>query len=230
MKINKSSTNHYEWGKKCEGWHLVNNTELSVIKEMMPPSTTEVEHFHKRARQFFYILKGKANFKLENKEIILLAGDGIEVPPNTIHKISNNSNDQVEFLVISQPSTKEDRVEDFENDMERMDLNGRFFIALENSKNGEVNTQTVFRYYQKDQIVWATYEGGDILFGTLSGKRIGNSLIFTYQHQNVNGDFLTGKCRSTITTENGLIHLSEKWQWTCKDFSKGKSLLKEVKI
>ena len=39
----------------------------------------------------------------------------------------------------------------------------------------------------------------------------------------------TGKCHSVPTVqENGKIELSEQWQWTSGDYSKGESLLVEV--
>ena len=46
---------------------------------------------------------------------------------------------------------------------------------------------------------------------------------------NQNMQIKTGKCHSVPTVqENGKIELSEKWQWTSGDYSKGESLLVEV--
>lgn len=109
-----------------------------------------------------------------------------------------------------------------------MNLNGKLFKAQSNSDNGEVGAGTIFHYRQKENIVWATYEGGDVLFGTLSGKREGNQLYFTYQHQNLSGEFMTGKCTSEMRLEGNKIRLYESWEWTCRDFSKGESILIEV--
>ena len=40
----------------------------------------------------------------------------------------------------------------------------------------------------------------------------------------------TGKCHSVPTiSDNGKIELSEKWEWTSGDFSKGESRLVEMK-
>ena len=49
---------HYQWGNGCDGWHLVNQPALSVIRERMPPGTAEVRHLHRNARQFFFVLSG----------------------------------------------------------------------------------------------------------------------------------------------------------------------------
>jgi len=40
-------------GCPVDGWHLVRNSELSVIHERVPPHTAEVNHYHDHAQQFF---------------------------------------------------------------------------------------------------------------------------------------------------------------------------------
>ena len=103
------------------------------------------------------------------------------------------------------------------------------FRSVSNSKNGEVSSNTIFEYRQNDNIIWATYQGGDIIFGTLSGRIENNKLIFNYQHQNLQGNFKTGKCQSIIEMYKGKLILKESWEWTCDDFSKGESILEEIK-
>ena len=50
-----------------------------------------------------------------------------------------------------------------------------------------------------------------------------------YHHMNQNMQIKTGKCHSVPTVqENGKIELSEQWQWTSGDYSKGEFLLVEV--
>jgi hypothetical protein len=51
MKISKLTAEHYVWGEGCDGWHLVKNSNLSVIHERMPPNTSEVKHYHEKSRQ-----------------------------------------------------------------------------------------------------------------------------------------------------------------------------------
>lgn len=108
--ISKSNAEHYTWGDHCDGWHLVKNQQLSVIRERMPAGTTEVRHFHHHAQQFFYILAGQAVMEVDGRLIILTAGEGIWIPPRTSHQMRNESGDQVQFLVISQPPSHGDRV------------------------------------------------------------------------------------------------------------------------
>lgn len=108
--IKKETGQHYNWGQGCDGWHLLRHPELSVIQERMPPATSEVRHYHARARQFFFVLKGVATIELNNRRETLHAHEGIEIPPGAPHQVSNESNEAVEFLVVSQPPSHGDRV------------------------------------------------------------------------------------------------------------------------
>jgi|ERR1043166_19915 mannose-6-phosphate isomerase-like protein (cupin superfamily) len=108
--ISKENSVHYGWGEGCDGWHLVNTPELSVISERMPPGTSEKRHFHVHSRQFFYILAGTAVMDIQGKREALSAHQGVEVAPGVEHCISNESAHAVEFIVISQPRSHGDRV------------------------------------------------------------------------------------------------------------------------
>ncbi len=55
MKVSKQNAEHYVWGGKCDGWHLVKKQNLSIIHERMPPHTKEVRHYHTKAHQFFFV-------------------------------------------------------------------------------------------------------------------------------------------------------------------------------
>lgn len=110
MKISKQNAEHYIWGDNCDGWHLVKNKELSVIHERMPVNTAEVIHYHNQARQFFFVLSGFATIEIDGEKIILTPQEGLEVAPLIEHQIRNESNQDVEFLVRSQPNSRGDRV------------------------------------------------------------------------------------------------------------------------
>jgi len=101
---------HYLWGAQCDGWNLVDNPELSVKMERMPPHTSEQEHFHQVARQFFFILKGIATFHTEEGRVEVQAQEGLEIRPGLRHRIANEGEDDLEFILCSQPSTSGDRI------------------------------------------------------------------------------------------------------------------------
>jgi len=105
------SLKHYGWGNHCDGWNLVDNPDMSVKLERMPPGTAEAEHFHRFARQFFFILKGKALFQTEEGDIEVYAQQGLEIRPGLRHRILNKEKEDLEFILCSQPTTIGDRIE-----------------------------------------------------------------------------------------------------------------------
>lgn len=78
-------------------------------------------------------------------------------------------------------------------------LNNKIFTAVQNSESGEVSNQTRFHYFQQDKMIWAEYQGGEILKGFLIGKWISDCQIeFSYQHLNQRLENRLGR---------------ERWQW-----------------
>src|SRR6476620_11035514 len=114
--------------------------------------------------------------------------------------------------------------------MSKINYDNRCFASVSNSDSGEVSSETIFHYHQKNDLVWAEYQGGEIVFGTLIAKVLADdALEMCYQHLNMRGELMTGKCVSTpeVLTD-GRIRLHEKWQWTCGDFSSGESVIEEI--
>ncbi len=109
VPISRENAPHYIWGDNCDGWHLLQDSSLSVIEERMPPGASEVGHFHRNAQQFFFILSGRGMMETNGERILLLAGQGVAIPPGTRHQFRNHSEEAVRFLVISQPPSHGDR-------------------------------------------------------------------------------------------------------------------------
>jgi len=109
MKIYKEISEHYIWGQVCDGWHLLKTDSLNIIQERMPPGTEELEHFHQKAQQFFFILKGTATFEIDGESIKINEQEGIHIKPYQKHRIRNLQADDLEFLVISEPRAQNDR-------------------------------------------------------------------------------------------------------------------------
>lgn len=111
-----------------------------------------------------------------------------------------------------------------------MDLNNKYFKSVGNSDNGEVSADTLFHYKQNDEIITASYQGGNILLGQLIGKMFPDKhLEFSYQHINTDKEIMTGFCKSyPEINEEGKIVFKEFWQWTCKDHSQGQSIIVEI--
>jgi mannose-6-phosphate isomerase-like protein (cupin superfamily) len=102
---------HYVWGEGCDGWNLVDTPDLSVKQERMPPHTAEARHYHREARQFFFILEGTAVFETDKGRVEVAAREGFEIEPGLVHRILNESDVDLVFVLSSQPSTANDRIE-----------------------------------------------------------------------------------------------------------------------
>ena len=109
MITNISTAEHYKWGDVCDGWRLLNRPDLSVIQERIPPGAGEVRHFHSRARQLFFVLDGHLDIELRDQVFRISPGDSLEVPPGDTHRVRNDGDVDVSFIVVSAPTTQGDR-------------------------------------------------------------------------------------------------------------------------
>ena len=78
--------------------------------------------------------------------------------------------------------------------------------------------------------MWATYEGGEVRFGTLIATSSPDGrLDMRYSHVNSHGDLATGVCVSIPEVlPDGRLRLHEEWRWTSGDLSSGKSMIEEL--
>jgi len=111
-----------------------------------------------------------------------------------------------------------------------INYNNKTFRPVENTENGEISSDTIFHFVQRDDIVTCEYSGGKIRQGQLIGIVDKDGVIDMRYHQvNSDGEIMTGKCISTpeILPDNR-IRLHDDWQWTSGDLSKGRSVIEEV--
>jgi hypothetical protein len=111
-----------------------------------------------------------------------------------------------------------------------IDYDGRVFASVANSQSGDVGSATTFHYRHQGDIVWATYQGGAVAFGTLIARvERDGSLDMRYQHVTADGAIKAGKCRSRPEILiDGRIRLHEQWQWTEGSTERGESVVEEV--
>ena len=109
--VDRSNAEHYVWGDGCDGWHLLKRQDLSIIAERVPAGAREARHFHATSRQFFFILSGCAVIDVDGCLAELNEGQGLEIAPGQAHQFRNDSGVDVHFLVISQPTTRGDRMD-----------------------------------------------------------------------------------------------------------------------
>jgi mannose-6-phosphate isomerase-like protein (cupin superfamily) len=107
--VGKNNVPANAWGEACLGWTLVDQPNLHVIEERMPPGTSELRHVHESARQFYFVLQGTATVEFGAGRAEVKAMHGIEIPPRLEHQMRNESGTDLEFLVISTQRPREDR-------------------------------------------------------------------------------------------------------------------------
>ena len=71
-----------------------------------------------------------------------------------------------------------------------------------------MNGETIFCYFQENNLFWTEYSGGDVLKGQMIGTVAGNGeLDFHYQYMNRDRQVRIGKRHSiSHIMENGKIH------------------------
>lgn len=109
--IDWENAEHYRWGGDYHGWYLLEKDDLSVIEEMVPPGGIETRHYHHLSQHFFYVLSVAVDLEVEGSHFELTAGSGLHVAAGKPHQLSNMSQTDARFLVISQPKNHGDRVD-----------------------------------------------------------------------------------------------------------------------
>lgn len=113
--------------------------------------------------------------------------------------------------------------------MYKLDFNNKKFALVQNSDNGQVNTETVFHYKQDDNLVTADYFGGTIKYGKIIAELKENELNMLYQCLTTDNQLKAGKALAQITvTENDKIKLSLNWEWLTNGNEQGKSEYIEI--
>ncbi|WP_420603746.1 hypothetical protein [Flagellimonas sp.] len=108
--------------------------------------------------------------------------------------------------------------------MQRFNLNNKTFSLLENSENGKVTSDTVFRYQQEGNLVTAEYDGGTIRYGKIIAKLNEDKLEMLYQCITVDGELKAGKANAEIRVDtDNKIHLHLDWEWLDSSSEKGTS-------
>ena len=111
-----------------------------------------------------------------------------------------------------------------------MNYDGRSFRSIANSGGGDVGGDTLFHYHQEGELVWATYSGGAVRWGTLLARVDGaGNLDMRYQHVGSDGAFKTGRCQSRPEVlPDGRLRLHERWQWTEGTVGEGQSVVEQI--
>ena len=113
--------------------------------------------------------------------------------------------------------------------MEPVNFNNRKFALIDNSSNGEVNTDTIFNYQQEGDLVTADYKGGSIEYGKIIGRLENDQLHMLYHCMTTDKVLKAGKAIADISyTYNGRIILTLDWEWLTEHGVSGTSSYMEM--
>ena len=108
--------------------------------------------------------------------------------------------------------------------MPKFNFNNKTFYLIENSENGKVDLETVFKYQQKENIVTADYSGGTIKYGKIIATLDNDILNMMYQCVTTENELKAGKAIAKVSfTKENTIHLKLDWQWLNGNKEKGVS-------
>ncbi len=112
--------------------------------------------------------------------------------------------------------------------MADFNYDNKTFAGVENYDSGDANADTRFHYRQQGEVVWGTYHGGGVQFGTLVARLLTDgTLDMVWQYLNEEGVFISGTCRSIPTIlPDGRYRLRESW--TIDGGEPGISVIEEV--
>ncbi len=115
--------------------------------------------------------------------------------------------------------------------MTDFNYDNRYFRGTVNYDDGDLTCDTLFHYRQQGSVVWGTYAGGNVSFGTLVAKvRADGRLDMVWQYLNKAGEFHSGTCLSTPEIlPDGRYRLHESWQVADGHGTSCSSVIEEVR-
>lgn len=114
--------------------------------------------------------------------------------------------------------------------MSAFEYHGRIFRGVENYDSGDLNADTRFHYRQTNGAVWATFQGGGVMIGTLVARiQADGSLDMIWQYLATDYRMVSGTCRSTLEVlPDGRYRLHESWKVTQGGDDEGQSVIEEI--
>ena len=106
--------------------------------------------------------------------------------------------------------------------MLEFNFNNKTFSVLDNSENGKVNSETIFKYKQEGHLVTADYSGGTIKYGKIIAHLSNKTLKMLYQCITTENELKSGKAIAKISlTKEKKIKLHLNWEWLGDDNGSG---------
>jgi hypothetical protein len=105
-----------------------------------------------------------------------------------------------------------------------LSINNKQFLTTGN-ESGLSSKETVFNYFENNNVITGTYKGGAITTGQIVGRRLPNNrLELAFQCVTEEGELKSGQSKGVISkNNNGKLTLNFDWFWLNGDTSGGKS-------
>ncbi len=108
--------------------------------------------------------------------------------------------------------------------MTKINFSNKTFSLIENSENGSVNSDAIFRFKQEGNMVTADYSGVGIRYGKIIALLENNRLHMRYQCITDSDELKAGKAIAKISvTRKNKIRLNLNWEWLGEAQQKGTS-------
>ena len=89
------------------GQDNVNQPEAACLLRLKSLSRHTVQggmksdyHDHENEEQIYYFTRGSGKMLIDDKEYPIKAGDAVHLPPKTMHQLINDSEDEIEHILI----------------------------------------------------------------------------------------------------------------------------------
>lgn len=84
-------------------WTKVKSAHVWVGTTAVEPGFMSNEHKHDAQEEIFYCLEGKGDLRINGKDVPMVPGDTLLVPPGTLHQVVNRSQEVFKLLAIVSP-------------------------------------------------------------------------------------------------------------------------------
>lgn len=104
QKSHKMNNNTTKWvlGHKITPFETSGDFDL-MMAETPPNVSGPPPHLHRSYKEAFLIIEGEMEFMVDGEIKVCKAGESIDIPPETVHTFSNNSNQPCKWINIHSP-------------------------------------------------------------------------------------------------------------------------------
>lgn len=76
----------------------------SLAEATLPPGTATVAHYHPRAEELYLFTAGRGRLRVGDDERAVQPGDCVVIPPGTVHKLWNETDEELVLVCACSPA------------------------------------------------------------------------------------------------------------------------------